>query len=304
MSVLVTGSYGFLGRHVVRRLRRDGYKVLEPLRQELDLLDEAGTLAYLRSYRPELVYHLAAVCGGIGANRAEPARFLRDNAVMGLHLLEACRLAEVGRVVMVGSTCSYPCHAPLPFREADLWAGYPEPTNAPYGVAKRLLLTAAQAYREQHGLHAVTLIPTNLYGPGDHVDLVRSHVIPAMIAKLHAATVSGTRQVDLWGDGSPTRDFLYVEDCAAALVRAATRYDAPEPVNLGSGREVSMHDLAELLAQLLSYQGELRWDPSQPNGQPRRCLDTSRARELLGWEAQTGLEDGLQRTVAWYRVKQ
>lgn len=301
MKILVTGGHGFLGSHLVHRLRAAGHEVIAPHRWEYGLTLQGHADKMLKDHHPEVVYHLAARVGGIGANQAAPAVFLRDNAVMGLNVLEACACARpMPKLIMVGTTCAYPCHCPIPFREDDLWNGYPEPTNAPYGVAKRMLLVAAQAYREQYGLNAVTLIPTNLYGPGDNFDPATSHVIPAMIRKVSEAVEEGRREVVLWGDGTPTRDFLHVGDCAAALVRAGEVYNSPEPINLGSGREVSMRELAAIVARAVGYAGAFAWDSSRPNGQPRRCLDTTRAKELLGWEARITLENGINDLLTVY----
>jgi GDP-L-fucose synthase len=247
--------------------------------------------------RPELVFHLAAEVGGIGANRANPGRYWYANLMMGAHVLEQSRVHDVGKLVIAGTVCSYPRDTPVPFVEDDLWEGYPEETNAPYGVAKKALLVGAQSYRAQYGLDAVYLMPANLYGPRDNFDLESSHVIPALIRKM----LAGEDEVVLWGDGSPTREFLYVDDCVEGLLAAAERYDGAEPVNLGTGAEISIRELAELIAETTGFDGGIRWDTSMPNGQPRRALDASRARELLGWEARTALADGLERTVAWYR---
>jgi GDP-L-fucose synthase len=251
--------------------------------------------------RPELVVHLAAEVGGIGANRANPGRYWYANLVMGAHVLEQSRVNGVPKVVLLGTICAYPKFAPVPFHEDDLWNGYPEETNAPYGVAKKALLVGAQSYREQYGTNAVYLLPVNLYGPRDNFDLETSHVIPALIRKMIEAQDRGEREIVLWGDGSPTREFLYVDDCAEGIVLAAERYDGSEPVNLGTGQEISIRELAELIGDLTGFHGEIVWDTSKPNGQPRRQLDVSRARELFGFEAHTTLRDGLQRTIEWYR---
>ena len=247
----------------------------------------------------ELVFHLAAEVGGIGANRANPGRYWYANLVMGAHVLEQARLHKAGKVVVAGTVCAYPKLTPVPFREDDLWAGYPEETNAPYGVAKKSILVGAQAYRDQYGLDAIFLLPANLYGPRDNFHPTNAHVIPDLIRKM----VESRDEVVLWGDGTPTREFLYVDDAAEGLLLAAQRYDRPEPVNLGTGSEVSIRELAELIAELTGFEGEIVWDPSQPNGQPRRSLDTSRARELFGFEARMSLREGLERTIAWYRAE-
>jgi GDP-L-fucose synthase len=252
----------------------------------------------LAETRPDAVVHLAAIVGGIGANQAEPGRFFYENALMGIELLEACRVAQVAKVVVAGTVCAYPKVVPLPFREADLWAGYPEETNAPYGLAKRMLLVQAQAYREQYGSNIVYLLPTNLYGPGDHTDLETSHVIPAMVRKFTAARDDGVPSVLCWGDGSPTREFLHVADAARAFRLALERYDGAAPVNVGSGEEISIRELAELVAELTGFAGAIEWDTGRPNGQPRRRLDTSGARDAFGFEATIGFREGLAGTVA------
>ncbi len=303
MKVLVTGGAGFLGSHLVERLEGEGHDVVVPRRSDTDLTSPADTERLFRDARPELVFHLAAEVGGIGANRANPGRYWYANLMMGAHVLEQCRLHAVGKLVLAGTICSYPKFAPVPFREDDLWNGYPEETNAPYGVAKKALLVGAQAYREQYGLSSVFLLPVNLYGPRDNFDLETSHVIPALIRKMVEARARGEREVVLWGDGSPTREFLYVEDCAAGLLLAAQRYDGPEPVNLGTGEEIAIRDLAALVAEATGYEGEVSWDRTKPNGQPRRRLDTSRAAERFGFRSQIGLREGIERTVAWYRAQ-
>jgi GDP-L-fucose synthase len=295
--VVVTGGGGFLGSHLVERLEADGHDVAVARRRDYDLTRYEDAERLFGAARPELVFHLAAEVGGIGANRANPGRYWYANLVMGAHVLELSRLAGVEKLVVTGTVCAYPKLTPVPFSEDDLWNGYPEETNAPYGVAKKSVLVGAQAYREQYGLDAVYLLPANLYGPRDNFDLETSHVIPALIRKM----VDATDEVVLWGDGSPTREFLYVDDCVEGLVLAAARYDGGEPVNLGTGVETSIRELAETLADLTGFEGELRWDTSMPNGQPRRRLDASRARELFGFEARTRLRDGLARTVDWYR---
>jgi nucleoside-diphosphate-sugar epimerase len=297
VTTLVTGGSGFLGSHLVERLRDDGHEPIVPRRAEFDLTrwDEAERL--FEETRPEVVYHLAALAGGIGANRAEPGRFWYANLLMGAHVLELCRVHDVRKLVMLGTICEYPKHTPVPFHEDDLWNGFPEETNAPYGVAKKAHLVGGQAYRDQYDLDVIHLLPVNLYGPRDNFDLATSHVIPALIRKLTA----GDARVTLWGDGSPTREFLYVEDAADGIAIAGERFSGRDPVNLGSGVEISIRDLAELVAELTGFEGELEWDTSQPNGQPRRQLDVTRARELFGWQARTPLREGLERTIAWYR---
>jgi len=295
--VLVTGGGGFLGSHLVERLERDGHDVLAARRRDYDLTREEDSAALFEEAQPELVFHLAAEVGGIGANRANPGRYWYANIVMGAHVLEQARRAGVEKLVLAGTVCAYPKFAPIPFSESDLWDGYPEETNAPYGVAKKSILVGAQGYRDQYGLNAVFLLPANLYGPRDNFHPTDAHVIADLIRKMS----EGTDEVVLWGDGSPTREFLYVEDCVEGFVLAAERYDGPEPVNLGAGKEISIRDLAELIAEVIGFEGQNSWDTSMPNGQPRRSIDASRARELFGFEARTPLREGLERTIAWYR---
>lgn len=296
--VVVTGGTGFLGRHVARQLRADGADVVALGRADFDLRERTQIFAMLRELRPDAVIHLAAIVGGIGANQAEPGRFFYENALMGIELLEACRVEQVDKVVIAGTVCAYPVRPEVPFREADLWSGYPEETNAPYGLAKRMLLVQAQAYREQYGCNFVYLLPTNLYGPGDHTELETSHVIPAMIVKFADAVASGAATVSLWGDGSPTREFLHVADAARGFSLALARYDGAAPVNLGSGDEISIADLARLVAELTGFTGRIEWERSRPNGQPRRRLDTSAARAAFGFEATISLREGIRETVA------
>lgn len=300
--VVVTGGSGFLGSFVVDALRRRGVReVIVPRRRDYDLVDRRACARLVREVRPHVVFHLAARVGGIGANRDNPGLFLFENAMMGLQLIEECRLGGVDKVVIAGTICAYPKFAPVPFREDDLWNGYPEETNAPYGMAKRLLLVQAQSYREQYGLHAIMLFPVNLYGPRDNFDLRTSHVIPAIIRKCLMAREQGAREVRLWGDGTPTREFLYVEDAADAFVLAAERYDGSEPVNIGTGEEITIRDLAQQIAAVTEFGGELVWDAAEPNGQPRRRLDVTRARERFGFAARIPFAEGLRRTVAWAR---
>ena len=297
MRVLVTGGGGFLGSHLVERLEATGHEVVVARRRDYDLTHEDDAARLFADAAPQIVYHLAAEVGGIGANRANPGRYWYANLQMGLHVLEQARTHETEKLVLVGTVCAYPKYTPVPFRESALWDGYPEETNAPYGIAKKALLVGAQAYREQYGLDSIYLLPTNLYGPGDNFDLETSHVIPALIRKM----IESPDEVVLWGDGSPTREYLYVDDCVDGLCLAAERYDGAEPVNLGSGVETSIRETAEIVAELVGFEGEIVWDTSMPNGQPRRSLDPSRARELFGFEAQTPLRAGLERTIAWYR---
>ena len=300
MNVLVTGGGGFLGTHVVDRLRANGLAPFVARHQDYDLTVAEDTERLFADARPDLVLHLAAEVGGIGANQANPGRYWYANLMMGAHVLEQSRLRGVGKVVVLGTICAYPKFAPIPFREEDLWDGYPEETNAPYGIAKKTLLVGAQGYREQYGTNAVFLLPVNLYGPRDNFNLETSHVIPALIRKMVEARERGEPRIVLWGDGSPTREFLYVEDCAEGVVLAAERYNSPEPVNLGTGEEISIRKLAELIANATGYEGEIVWDTSKPNGQPRRRLDVSRAENLFGFRASTPLREGLERTIAWY----
>ena len=300
-SVLVTGGAGFLGTHVVQKLRDRGLsRVFVPRSAKFDLREKEAILRALEWAKPDIVIHLAAVVGGIGANRANPGKFFYDNAIMGIQLMEQARLAGVQKFVAVGTVCAYPKHTPVPFREDDLWNGYPEETNAPYGLAKKMLLVQTQAYREQYGLNAIYLLPVNLYGPGDNFDEASSHVIPALIKKCIAAREEGASHSVAWGTGNASREFLYVEDAAEGIVLAAERYNGNEPVNLGAGREISIRDLVQTIARMCDFGGQIRWDSSQPDGQPRRMLDASRAKELFGFEARTDFEDGLRRTIQWY----
>ncbi len=299
--VLVTGGSGFLGRHVVAELEAaDADEVFVPRSRDYDLRTSEGVRRALADGRPHVVIHLAAVVGGIGANRAHPGRFFYENAVMGVELLEQARRAGVEKFVAVGTVCSYPKFTPVPFREEDFWNGYPEETNAPYGLAKKMLLVQGQAYRQEYGFNAIYLVPVNLYGPGDNFDAETSHVIPALIRRFVEANESGAPEVVCWGTGSPTREFLYVDDAARAIRLATERYDDPEPVNLGSGAEISTGDLAEKIRGLVGYEGRVAWDASKPDGQPRRRLDTSRAERAFGFRAEVRLEDGLHRTIDWY----
>jgi GDP-L-fucose synthase len=299
--VCVTGGAGFLGAFVVEKLRRRGAEsIFVPRIENYDLVKREDILRMLDDARPDIIIHLAALAGGIGANRARPADFFYLNLMMGVQLMHEAWKSGVEKLLAVGTICAYPKFTPLPFKEENLWDGYPEETNAPYGLAKKMLLVQAQAYRQQYGFNAIYPLPVNLYGPGDNFDLKTSHVIPALIRKCLEAQERGERQVILWGDGSPTREFLYVEDAAEGLLLATERYNDSEPFNLGSGQEISIRDLAGLVARLTGFEGEILWDTSKPNGQPRRALDTQRAKDFFGFEAQMPLEEGLRRTIAWY----
>ena len=297
--ILVTGGGGFLGSRLVERLEADGHEVVASRRRDYDLTSMEDTARLFDDTGPELVFHLAAEVGGIGANRANPGRYWFANLMMGAHVLEQARLHGTPKLVIAGTICAYPKFAPVPFHEDDLWNGYPEETNAPYGVAKKAILVGAQSYREQYGTNAIFLLPANLYGPRDNFHPTNAHVIADLIRKMHESP----EEVVLWGDGSPTREFLYVEDAAEAFVLAAERYDREQPVNIGAGKEISIRELAELIADVTGFTGEIRWDESMPNGQPRRSLDASRAKELFGFEARTSLREGLERTIAWYRAQ-
>jgi len=299
--VMVTGGGGFLGTAVVTRLGADGAdQVFVPRSRQYDLRTLDGIRRALVDGRPEVVVHLAAVVGGIGANRENPGRFFYDNAIMGIQMMEQARLAGVAKFVTVGTVCAYPKFTPVPFHEDDLWNGYPEETNAPYGLAKKMLLVQSQAYRDQYGFNAIYLIPVNLYGPGDNFNPESSHVIPALIKKCVDARNRGDAFIEAWGTGSASREFLYVEDAARGIVLAAEGYDGRDPINLGVGSEITIRDLIELIARLTSFAGEIRWDPTKPDGQPRRALDTSRARDAFGFTAGTSFEDGLRATIASY----
>ena len=299
--VMVTGGGGFLGTATVKRLEAAGvHEIFVPRSSQYDLRIADGVRSALAAGRPDVVIHLAAVVGGIGANRENPGRFFYENAAMGVELMEQSRLAGVEKFVQIGTVCSYPKFTPVPFREDDLWNGYPEETNAPYGLAKKMLLVQGQAYRQQYGFDVIHLIPVNLYGPGDNFDPASSHVIPALIKKCVDAIERDDDHIDVWGTGSASREFLYVDDAAEAIALATERYDDADPVNLGTGRELTIRDLVDLIVSITGFRGEVRWDPSKPDGQPRRALDTSRARERFGFVAKTSFEEGLRATIRWY----
>jgi GDP-L-fucose synthase len=298
---MVTGGGGFLGKHIARKLEERGAaSVFVPRSATYDLREKDAIQQALHDARPDVIIHAAAVVGGIGANRDNPGRFFYDNAIMGIQLTEQARLAGVDKFVTIGTVCAYPKHTPVPFREEDLWHGYPEETNAPYGLAKKMLLVQSQAYRQQYGFNAIYLIPVNLYGPGDNFDLATSHVIPALIRKCIEARDNGDPFIEVWGTGNASREFLYVEDAAEGILLATEHSDVPEPVNLGTGEEITIRDLVHRIAELTGFTGDIRWDPSKPDGQPRRALNTTRAASQFGFRAATPLRAGLQSTIAWY----
>ncbi len=302
-KIVITGGAGFLGSFVVEKLHQRGYTSLfVPRRADYDLTREADVDRLYSEHKPAIVLHLAAEVGGIGANRDNPGRFVFANMAMGLHLIEAARRHGVKKFVQTGTICAYPKFTPVPFKEDELWNGYPEETNAPYGIAKKALMVMCQSYRQQYGLNAIYLLPVNLYGPRDNFHPHSSHVIPALIRKCVEARKRGDKSITAWGTGKASREFLYVEDCAEALVRSMEQYDSPEPMNLGSGREITIKDLTELIARLSEFRGQIIWDPSKPDGQPRRCLDVTRAREQIGFVAGTSLEEGLTKTIAWFEA--
>jgi GDP-L-fucose synthase len=302
--ILITGGRGFLGRHIVDRLEALGVsELILPRRSEFDLTEQADVRRLMEETRPDMVLHLAAEVGGIGANRENPGRFFYANAMMGILLIEEARRSGVEKFVQVGTICAYPKFTPVPFQEDELWNGYPEETNAPYGIAKKALLVQLQAYRAQYGFNGIYLLPVNLYGPHDNFDPASSHVIPALIRKMVEAREDGAESVQIWGTGKASREFLYVDDCARGILLAAERYDDAEPVNLGTGGEISIADLAEMIRKLVGFEGELRFDPSQPDGQPRRCLDTTRARERFGFAAQVEFREGLEATIEWFEKR-
>lgn len=301
--IVVTGGAGFLGGYVVQSLRDAGcHEIFVPRSSEYDLTKMDRVVQLYADAQPDIVIHLAAKVGGIGANREQPGGFFYDNLMMGAQMIEVGRQVDLPKFVCLGTVCSYPKHTPVPFVEEDLWNGYPEETNAPYGLAKKALLVQLQSYRQQYGFNGIYLIPVNLYGPGDNFDPASSHVIPALIKKCIDAVRTGAQYIDVWGTGSASREFLYVADAARAIVQATMAYDGSEPVNIGAHREVSIRDLVNLIAELTGFKGEIRWDASKPDGQPRRCLDTSRARELFDFVADTDFREGLQETIEWYRT--
>jgi GDP-L-fucose synthase len=299
--ICVTGGAGFLGTHLIRRLKEHGAReIFVPQYPEYDLVREADIIRMIDTAKPDIIIHLAAKVGGIGANREKPGEFFYDNLMMGVQLIHQAWLKGVEKFVAIGTICAYPKFTPIPFKEEDLWNGYPEETNAPYGLAKKMLLVQSQAYREQYGYNSIFLLPVNLYGPGDNFNPATSHVIPALIRKYLEAKEQGANEIVAWGDGTPTREFIYVEDAAEGITLATERYNSSEPVNIGSSFEISIKDLTETVARLTGFTGTIRWDTTKPNGQPRRKLDTTRAREAFGFEAKTDFEEGLKRTIAWY----
>lgn len=300
-KILVTGGHGFLGRYVISALKKRGYKnILAPTEKEYNLVDIGAVKSLIRDAKPDIVIHLAAKVGGIGLNREKPGELFYDNLMMGAQLMEEARKTGVGKFVAVGTICSYPKFTPIPFKEKDLWNGYPEETNAPYGLAKKMLLVQAQAYRRQYGFNAIFLMPVNMYGLGDNFNPGTSHVIPALIKKCFDAKKEGRNEIVIWGTGKATREFLYVEDCAKAIVLATEKYNKSEPVNIGAGFEISIRDLAGLIAKLTGYKGKIVWDKSKPDGQPRRRLDTSRAKKEFGFSAKTDFREGLKKMTEWY----
>jgi len=302
--VVVTGGAGFLGHYVTEGLRSRGCEqIFVPKVEDYDLVNMADVVRMYEDMRPDVVIHLAAVVGGIGANREHPGEFFYKNLMMGVQLIEQARLRQIEKFVAIGTICAYPKHTPVPFREEDLWSGYPEETNAPYGLAKKMLLVQSQAYRQEYGFNSIFLLPVNLYGPGDNFDPASSHVIPALIKKCQDAIDSGTDAIECWGTGNVSREFIYAADAAEGILRATEHYNDPEPINIGAGSEITIKELAERIVALMGFEGEIRWNPAKPDGQPRRCLDVSKAKEHFGFEARMALEEGLKRTIEWYQQK-
>lgn len=300
-KIMVTGGSGFLGSHVVEQFKEQGCSdLIIPRSRQYDLRNQSVTFSLVKTTKPDIIVHLAASVGGIEANRKSPGTFFYDNAAMGIHLMEAARLAEVEKFVVCGTVCSYPKYGTIPLKEEELWTGYPEESNAPYGLAKKMLLVQSQAYREQYGFHSIYLLPVNLYGPRDNFDLESSHVIPALIRKCLEAKEQHLKQVKAWGTGKATREFLYVKDAAEAIVLATEKYNEREPMNIGTGREISIRSLMEIIADKTGFVGQIIWDPDKPDGQPRRCLDITKSKRHLGFVARTTLEEGLQNTIDWY----
>jgi len=299
-KIVVTGGNGFLGTAVCKKARTKGYDVISFGSADYDLRAPESVSKMFEAYKPDVMIHLAAKVGGIGANISKPGLFTYENLLMGLNVIEEARKHNLSKLVIAGTVCAYPCNCPVPFKEEDLWNGFPEPTNAGYALAKKMLLVLLSAYRQQYGLNGIFLLPTNLFGPHDSFDLENSHVIPAMIRKFHEAKIRGDKFVELWGDGTPSREFLYVEDCADAFVSAIERYNKPEPINIGNGQEIIMSDLANMIKTTTGFRGEIRWNKSKPNGQPRRMLDTNKAKKELEWEFKTPIEEGLVKTYEWF----
>lgn len=303
MTIIVTGGAGFVGQYVVRRLQAMGHEVFVPRSRDYDLRFENQVENLFNDYPPDMVIHMAASVGGIGANKAHPARYFDDNLFMGVNLISQARIRGIKKFVTIGTVCSYPKNTPVPFKEDDLWNGYPEETNAPYGLAKKALLVQGQAYRQEYGFNVIHLLLVNVYGPGERYNPATSHVIPDLIHKMLDAKERGDESMTLWGDGTPTREFIYVEDAAQGIIEAAFKYDKPEPVNIGSGTEISINYLAQWIARFVDYRGEIEWDASKPNGQPRRCLDVSRAKQEFGFSASKNFGIGLDETIAWHKAQ-
>ena len=300
-NIIITGGAGFLGKHLVKKLKDRGCKNLFiPAIENYDLRDLKDIKKMYKDFKADIVIHLAAIVGGIGANRENPGSFFYDNIIMGIQLMEQARLNNIEKFTAIGTICAYPKFSPIPFNEDNLWNGYPEETNAPYGLAKKMLLVQSQAYRQQYGFNSIFLLPVNLYGPGDNFNPKSSHVIPALIKKFYEAKINNLPEVLVWGTGNATREFLYVEDCAEAIILATEKYDKPEPVNIGAGFEISIKDLAEKIKEITGFNGKIVWDTSKPDGQPRRCLDTSRAEKEFGFKAKTNFDEGLRNTIKWY----